>query len=186
MNIKNPLEVAFQKPYGVDVRIAAIQERLKDNVKWLEKVFGRAVAQYAAKDNLRIPRVPVGNGEFFSVMPNDSLKAFSFFYPRNPMTPTEGEQPWEKSLYFRQPVDLIIWCNLDKIDKGNLGLSEQLKAQVITELQSMSFVVVQDIYSDDVREVYEGWAVDIGQRDLLVYPFYAMRFSLLLTVLNEC
>lgn len=186
MNIKTPKTIALSKPHGIDVRLQAMQKQLSANISWLEKVFGRAVAQYQGEENLRVPKVPIGNGEYFSVMPNDSLQAFSFFFPRNPATPQESDQPWEKTVYSSQAVDLIVWANLGRIEKGNLGLSEQLKEEIMAQLQKMSFAVVENIYSDDVREVYEGWAIDIAQRDLLVYPYYAMRFNLTVTYLNPC
>lgn len=189
MNINNPIEVDIAKPYGLDVRLGEMQTILRSNLTWLEKLFGRAVALYGqAPDGTRqrIPKVPIGGGEYFNVMPNDALRAFGFFYPKNPLTPQEATQPYQKSQFFQQPVDLIIWCNLDQIEEGNLGLSEQLKADVIKQLQKIPFAVVETIYSDDVREVYDGWDLDIQQRDLLVYPFYAMRFNLLITIENEC
>ena len=186
MNINNPKIIVIIDPKGIDMRLVKIQERLGNNISWLDKIFGRAVAQYAKDGDEKIPMVPIGNKEYFSVMPNDAQQAFSFFYPKNPAEPSESDEPYQKSAYFTQPVDLTIWCNLDKIDANDYGLGEKLKMEVFSSLQAMSFVTVLDVYSDDVKEVYSDWNLDISQRDILMHPHYAMRFSLMITFLNDC
>ena len=187
MNIDKPIAIGLSKPFGIDRRIVEMQSQLSSNVSWLDLVFGRAVAQYEGEQNKRVPKIPIGKGEYFSVMPNDAQKSFAFFYPINPEEPLEETAPYQKSLYFTQRCDLILWCNLQRIDKNNLGLGEQLKDELINQLMSMSGVVIENIYSDDTREVYQGWELDLVQRDLLVYPFYAIKFELRVTVIqNEC
>ena len=183
MNINNPIVLCLENPKGVDKHIAYIQTKLK-NLTWLDYAFGKAIAIYDKEE--RIPKVPTGDGEYFSVMPNDAQIAFSFFYPKNPLSPVEGEEPMQGTYLYTQNTDLIIWCNLKKIDVDNYALGEQLKDEVLVLLTSLRGTVVRGVISDDVKEVYSGWTTETVQRDVLMYPYYAMKFELELTFKLDC
>lgn len=184
MNLSNPIQPILANPKGVDINIEALRASM-EKLTWLERSFGRAVALYETnQDNsiARVPKVPLGKGEYFTAMPNDTQKAFSFFYPTGPLEAIGEQIPHAIQQYYTQRVDLYVWANLKLIDSSNLGLGELLKAQVITLLNKESGTVLNKVWSDDIREVYKGWKIDYLGRDLLYYPFYAMRFELELTV----
>lgn len=188
MNIKNPVHPVLSNPKGVDINIEKLRVKLTDNLSWLERSFGRAVALYEKKDSIiRVPKVPLGKGEYFSCMPNDTQKAFSFFYPVGPLESLGENESYSVQRFFKQRVDLYVWANLRRIDETNLGLGELLKSEVIELLNRQPNVIVHKVWSDDVNEVYRDWKIDPVARDILYWPFYAIRFELELNVLqNDC
>lgn len=188
MNIDNPIQPTLSDPKGVDVNIQNLRAAM-ETLPWLERSFGRAVALYEKSEGTedRVPKVPLGKGEYFSCMPNDAQKAFSFFYPVNPMSSIGENEPFATQSFFQQRVDLYVWCNLQQIYKTDIAISESLKSDVITLLNKQPGTVIENVWSDDVREVYSGWKLNQVKPLLLYYPYYAMRFELILKVSqNDC
>lgn len=185
MNLSNPIQPALINPKGVDINIETIRVLLSD-ISWIERSFGRAVAQYKKRGEklVKVPEIPLGKGEYFSCMPNDTQKAFAWFYPVGASEAMESE-PFAGSRYFTERVDLYIWANLERIDSTNLGLGEQLKDNVLKALKAYPRAKVLNIWSDDVEQVYGEWEVDHVGRDLLMWPYYAMRFELEMSVIRD-
>lgn len=186
MRINNPKVYIPNDLYGIDAAIEPLRQKLT-SLSWLPLAFGRAVAEYIGEETkTRVPMVQIGNGEYFSCMPNDGVQAFSWFYPVNPMNP-EGElEPYATMMKFSQRVDLYVWANLKRIDSTNNLLGEKLKQEVLSKLSKVRGVVLQRITSDDTREVYNGWDLSEISRDILAYPYYAMRFELLVAFDTPC
>lgn len=187
MNIDNPIQPILINPAGVDVNIETLRIKM-ETLSWVERSFGRAVALYENPENpIRVPKIPLGGGEYFNCMPNDTQKAFSFFYPVGALKPIGDQQPFIKTRFFSQRVDLYIWANLKRIDSSDIGLGEKLKENVIQLISDQKSTVIEKIWSDDIQEVYNGWKLDQLGRDLLYWPYYAMRFELTLKVTqNDC
>jgi hypothetical protein len=161
MSTKNllPLSVSPSTVSGLDKVIETIRLRL-DYVSWLRPYnYGRAYTDITAAGN-RTPIVYAGNGEYVSAMPNDDLRAMSFFTPVS-AEKTDYSQG-RQYLKSERDVALIVWVNLKELNHSEAGESyiytESLKEQLYTILQnSPEVTAIKSFKDNDVSQVYEGF-----------------------------
>jgi hypothetical protein len=188
MNQFNPTQYNIQKPEGFDQKCQQLAAALS-NLDWLEKSFGRAYLMNERQEEafIQVPKIYQGKKEYFSAMPNDNLKSFSFIIGSDPETYPETAAPWQKIVNAQKSASLIFFLNYSKIDSTKpYPFSEELKNDVIQILDSISGTTLIDTNIETVQTVYTGFNLRLIDRDLLYFPFGAMRFNLTLNYDIPC
>mgnify|MGYP006949691458 CR=1 FL=1 len=200
--LKNLDSLIIANPTGLDKAIATLQCAL-GCLSWLDKVFGRAwerkIAQrlnttrtaadvYNSETRTRIAREPfayAGNGEYISMLPNDTLKAYCFFV-------ANGEERFEtkerKSAPYltKRNVSVIVWANLKELGYQHIA-TESLKGEVLKLLQKESCIESIDSAVDERSElVFDGFDLDEVKQELLAYPFAGFRINFTVKYSQEC
>lgn len=187
--LKNPSAPVIVNPIGIDAAIQKLQVAIAA-IPWIEKSFARArpMTRMVLTQKKVEPMVYQGSEEYYPVLPNDALKAYSFFRANGPRQ-TDGYEPNlnYKKYFFRDPVDLIVWGNLKLIDSSkDYVFTEELVRDVLNILNRDANVSVVRVYDDKVDEIYKGYSLDDAHRDLLLYPYTAFRIELSLRYEIAC
>ena len=94
------------------------------------------------------PQIYLKNREWFNLMPDDSVSAFSFFYTNSPKTNFSDD-----SYSWSQTLNLVVWANLSVIDPTNDSI---FKENLIQQVQN---VLIQNRYFDEIEgitNIYDG------------------------------
>ena len=190
MNPKNPIQAPIENPIGLDASIEYLRTKLAA-IPWMDRTFGRAfdLNESTQEGNIVQPHIYVGNREYFNVMPNDNLKSYCFFSPDDPIrNAEESKGSLNASIFWVQKCDLIVFFNYELIDKDQgFPFIEKIKDDVLRVLQSSRGVEVNEVYSNDIKDIYKRWKIKELSRDLLYYPYGGLRISLDLQVrYNQC
>lgn len=182
MKYKVPDIPLIDAPVGLDVVIQSIQEDLA-TIPWLEQSFGRAWEHF--EGGKRIPKVYVGNGEYFNVVPNDTLRSYSFIAVRGEeSTPYyTGFQRNDKT----RELSVIFWGNLRQIDPSRDYIyTERLKADFEAVLMKSEWVKSINRYFDErVEDIFDGYVKNnmsdvysVDQPDtILMHPYTGFRID---------
>lgn len=168
---------------GLRKEIESIRSSLED-LRWLEAAFGKA--WLLTEGDGKVPKILMNDREYYTVMPNDDYKSFSFFIGRGPAEPVEYI-PFSGSDYWQKNVDLIFYFNLRKIDHTKpYNFTDELEQQVTDKLKTLRGVVIEAVYDETVEEIYQDFDIRNINRDLLYYPFGGLRYRLRITYQKEC
>lgn len=188
--LKNPTPKEHPDPHDLDASIERARCMLTD-IPWLPKAFHRAI-EHAEKDpdgqggTIRVPKVYLSGKEYYPVLPNDALIAYSFFRVSGGRTLSEY-LPDIISLNAECPVDLIVWANLQKIDKHkDYIFTEELIRDVLRALNSNPDIIITGIFDNAPEDIFIGYDLQPAHRDLLKYPYQAFRISMNLRYEIEC
>lgn len=193
--IINPRVIAPPQPVNLDAFIYKAQLQLADGLPWLTRSFGRAWKMYQKRDGMgsseglgrgyAFPGVFAGKKEYFNCFPNDTLAAYSFWSPRDTAEPAtssdagSGSGQYEPGIKneWRQPVDLIVWFNCNKVQPGSTyPLTENLLAQVRKVLRRISFFTPTGVYYQP-ENIFEGYSMDYVQEQYLSHPYGGFRIA---------
>lgn len=138
--IKSVIAPIITNPVGVDAFCQSLQLQLATDLEWLERSYGKAlvVSENRVVDNQSenyiVPKVYRSGREFLSIEPEDTIKAFSFFYETNPETVGAN---WSKS---STNINLVVFANNELITDINEDylFIEVLKEQVLESIQKNS------------------------------------------------
>lgn len=188
--LKNPTVLTIPNPVGIDVAIKALQLDLA-TLPWLEKSFARAftIPKQVLNQKRLEPMVYQGTKEYFSVLPHDPLKSYSFFRVNGGRTSEEYAANLNTggAFYFKDPVDLIVWVDLNAIDSSKDYIyTEELIQDVLSVLNRDSGVTVARVWDDKVEDIFRGYTLQDLNRDLLMYPYAAFRIEMYLQYQFEC
>lgn len=186
-NLKNPSVILIPNPTDLDKSIQELQLGLS-SISWLEKIFGRAkeVSRKLNNQVLREPMVYQGTSEYYPVLPNDTLKAYSFFRCVNGRS-TEMYEPNSPNNYYSVPTDLIVWANIKKIDNSkDYIFTEELIHDVVAILNKYPSVLIQRIWDEKADSIFSGYTLNLTHRDLLMYPYQAFRIEMVLNYKSDC
>lgn len=164
-----------------DQVIEALRARLEARIPWLERSYGRAYQQLEVREGNKrlIPKLYSGDTEYFSALPNDRLRAFSFFVGRDPATPLEGPQPFAKSFFYNKSADLIIYFNYQAIDPSrDYPFAEELIEQVIAVIDQYPAAWILSYFTEEIRAIYSGFDLRDTEERFLYYPYGALRLNL--------
>jgi len=191
-NRVNPLIPLLSNPIGLDKAIQDIQIALSD-ISWLEKIFGRAFEFNAINTlgkRIKKPMVYIGNGEYYSVLPNDTFKSMCFFLTRG-HEESEGYLTGNTLIYKVRGISIIFWVNLKLIDPTNDYIfTEKLKTDVEKVLIHLPQVQDLENYNDqDADQIFAssgkaklGVSTPFNLADTpdayLMYPYSAFRMEL--------
>lgn len=188
--LKNP--TAKQHPDPIDLEAAIERVRcMVEELPWLEKSFGRA-REHAEKNpdgqggEITVPKVYQGKKEYYPVLPNDSLRSYSFFRVAGNRVP-DDYTPDNISYNETTPVDLIVWGNLQKIDKHkDYIFTEELIRDVRSVLRDNGEVFITQIADERPEDIFVGYTLDPTQQGLLKYPYFAFRIGMNLRYSSGC
>lgn len=187
--LKNPSVPVPLNPYGIDKAIYENQLLLAE-LTWLEKSFGRAWSlPTTVHGNKRMePMVYQGTSEYYSVLPNDALKSYSFWRVPSVRGVTEHESGMAMgSFLFSDAVDLIVWFDMRAIDPTkNYIFKEELIRDVLNKLDKSPTVRIKSVWDDKVEDIFRGYTLFEGHRDLLMYPYGAFRIETQLEYQFDC
>lgn len=188
-NLKNPTVVPVPDPIDLDLAIQGIQDKLSV-LTWLEKIFGRAreIAKKSAdgKSTDRVPMVYQSNGEYYPPLPNDALKAYSFFVASQPRT-FENSKPYDSVKFISTGLSLIVWGNLKRIDQTvDYIFTEQLINEVVAILNQNSRIELLRTYDENTREIFRGFTLDETHQGLMLHPYFAFRIDMNLRFTMKC
>lgn len=190
--LKNPTAVQLPEgdAVGIDVALLQIQIGLS-YIPWLEKIFGRAwtLPTETLGKKASEPKVYQGSKEYYPVLPNDALKAYSFFRVNSPRVLSDyGNNLNIGGAYrFEDNVDLFVWADLEKIDvSNNYIFKEALIRDVLKRINIEPTVQVIRVFDDKADDIYRGYTINEQQRELLMYPYTAFRIEMTLKYQFAC
>jgi hypothetical protein len=177
---------------GLDLVIERTRQVLT-GLPWLQNAYGRAFLlprkyEDVIKDEPHVFKGVDRNqrGEYFNVMPNDSIASHCFFIGRgsgNAQQPQAGifQDLWEKR------VDLIFYLNLKQINPDkDYYFTEELVQDVVSILKDQLQIRIIREFHETVSEVYDQFNLERIKRDQLHYPFAGIRFELLINYQYRC
>ena len=88
------------------------------------------------------PQIYLKSKEWFNLMPDDSVSAFSFFYTNSPKTNFSDD-----GYSWTQALNLIVWANLSVIDPTNDSI---FKENLIQQVQN---VLIENRYFDQIEGI---------------------------------
>lgn len=182
MSLINPKEAPYPVEItGLDKKISEISDKLSDII-WLSISHNRAWNLPESRDGglFRQPRIYSGLKDYWNVMPNDDQDAFSFMIGIGPALPVgDNIQPFSKPIRWTKRLDLIFFLDLSKINSSKEYVyTEELNEEILTILSTIPGVLVQQIWMEDIRDVYEGFDLSEIELEHLYYPKAGIRYEL--------
>jgi hypothetical protein len=184
INYLDPSAPLINEFLGVDKAIQNIQEQLQNDLGWLgNHAFGRAFKQelvkilpgQSSRKLIYYPEVYQAGGEPLNVMPNDNLRAQSFFYVNDPIKAIDY-LPGHNSI-FTAPASLVVWINLKKLNViATARTTEQLKLQVLVTLGKFSNVYVTKTF-ESYENVFSNYTILEEYREYMKFPYTAFRID---------
>lgn len=109
--IKNidPTTLYIDNPVAEYNRVQGLQKKLADKVTWLEKAFGVAYREQKRRvDEGFEPQIYLGNNEYISVFPDDSVSGMCFFDVEDTIALTgDAKRNWTAT------INIIFFVNLE-------------------------------------------------------------------------
>lgn len=162
-SIKIPIK---KEPVLLDKVIQDIQQSLLDNLRWLNKAFGRAyklVEHRPDGDKFIYPAAYIGNSEYVSLLPNDNFGNFCWFDIYDPQVVTTITQSLPQ---FTFAGAIVFWFDLDSIFPDSDAMyTEEVKDEVISTLTSPGLIKTQGRLSvskifERFENIYKGYAIE--------------------------
>jgi hypothetical protein len=165
-------------PINLDAEILKLQNALS-SLPWLEKIFGRArkAISNGSRKNLTFPECYEARGEYVNVLPNDHLKAYSFFTVEEDKGEFLEYQAFQKGNKQKVGINIIFWWNLKKVDPAkDYIFTEELKAQILDALRNESNLVLQEFF-EDPDDVFAGFTLEKPFDQTFKFPFGGLRLK---------
>lgn len=169
----NPSALEVVNPIAFDEVIASYQHDFAA-IAWNQKSFGRAYEQPDAEGDLRTPKIYQGNGEYYDVLPNDMLNAFSFLMARSEERRTDEDG-------LERDVSAVFWLNLQEARPGIDEVTvEPLRLNVLKVIKDNPYTMSIERYFDERHEdVFMGYISGdrLRSNKYLMYPFSGFRID---------
>jgi hypothetical protein len=184
----DPFAPTIEDPVGLDREIQRLQLLLLAEVTWLQLSYGKAYRgsrkQPGTGKTLYYPEVYAGDREYRDVLPNDNVQAQSFFYPTGPAI-NPNPEPIANTLGLQQAVDLIVWANLERVDKGaGHRIEHELLLDVLRVLSEDGQARIVRVFTT-TEEIFRGFSLDLVHGETaLRQPYAGFRVQLELSVPN--
>lgn len=189
MSYLNPNIPTIENATGLLAAIQHIQVAL-GALPWLSKSFGRAYLmpeKNTAKGSNTVPKVYAGAKEYYCVLPNDNLPAYSFMQVLGPETITDYDfvRPQNE---LTVSLAIVVFVNLKKLDPNTDHIfTDRLKNDVVKVLKrEATAFTLEQIQDEKIRDIFEGYQSKDQDPALLMYPHAAMRFTGTLTYSEPC
>lgn len=191
-NIKKPSTPSVPEYIGLDAVIEAIRLELL-NLLWIEKAYHKAFKYYKDDDTIS-PMVWQGHKkDMVDVIMNDNLKSFCYFVTEGEQTTTEEWESIGGNIYNKQ-VNLILWVNLDRVDRSKeYSYTEDLKQEVINSLSEVSlpygsYISLLNVIESDssTSDIFSPFTIDLVKSQYFSFPRYGYKFKMNIAFTNEC
>ena len=187
-NLKNPTVPTIPTTVDLDEALKGLQTRLA-GLTWLSKSFARArnmKSQLEGGANITEPKVYQGGSEYYPVLPNDALTAFSFMRTWGERRISEESQ-WQKSGMVEVTLDIIFWANLREVDRTkDYIFTDELINESYHLINSYPGVKVTRIFDEDFKDIYRGYDLVKTHTEKLIYPYASWRFETEFTHIISC
>jgi hypothetical protein len=176
----NPNAPVVQNPINLDKQIGDIQTRLA-TIPWLETAYGRVwnitTKELIGKEKAE-PHVYVANGQYKKIMANDNLKSESFVFVRQPERIIDYELN-SKTQNKEVDISIIFWMDLRKINPTlDQVYTEILKSDIEAVLYAAPPITnINRVWDDEGKDIFKGFNIDNLNKELLMYPFKALRYD---------
>jgi len=176
---------------GLNLVIKNIAAKLQE-LTWIDTIYGRA---YDIKDdNGKVkPRTYFNQKDYLDVLPHDTTLSQCFFRAKGNETvnfDTNKESRRTETSKFERNLSLIFWVNLQFLEySGNIDYiyTENLKLEVLKVLKSCNNVSkITAYYDEDAKKVFEGYDLEEGKRQFLMYPFDGFRIDFTVSYHEDC
>ena len=187
-NLKNPSVPTLANPIDLDLAIQTLQIDLGNKLSWLEKSFGRARSHPSTIVGMTKtePKVYQGSSEYYPVLPNDALQAYSFFRVPADRRP-EDYSANSPALFEVSRVDYIAWGNLQQIDRTKDEIfTDELLNDARWVLNFSPDVTILRTFDERPEDIFRGYTLEPNHRDLLMYPYFAFRIEMDLRYTINC
>jgi hypothetical protein len=139
---------------GIDAIVSSINDGISncDALSFLKYNFPKAQRKRTLDgediSSYYKPQIYLKSKEWFNLMPDDSVDAFSFFYTNSPKTNFSDD-----GYSWTQTLNLVVWANLSVID--------QSEDSIFTEnlIQQVQNVLIENRYFDTIEgitNIYDG------------------------------
>jgi hypothetical protein len=204
---ENSVQIRFKEdPVLLDKILQDMQKSLMNRLKWLNCAFGRAykLVEHRPDGNKFIyPAMYNGNGEYVSLLPNDSFGNFSWFDIYDPQKITEVVQSLPQYTFSGA---IIFWYDLSSIYEDETVMhTEEVKDEIMRVLTTPGLItttgklVINDIY-ERFENIYKGYSIEKiynnytykgeGIQDIdkqfFMYPYAGIRIEFTLTTRELC
>jgi len=177
----------ISNPVGIDFVIQEIQNGLS-TISWLEYSFGKAYEKKEVRDNVvyDLPKVWIGNNEFQSVEPNDTVKSFSFIENFE----TEFISDWETRRYDHistTSLSIVVFANLERIDNTrDYIFTEELKEDVLNVLRNVQYISSVDTINKGLDQAYSRWSIETIKPVYYADKYSAFRIDVTAIINSAC
>jgi hypothetical protein len=182
----DPFAPTIEHPVGLDREIQRLQLLLLAELSWLQLSYGKAYrgSRKVGSKVQYYPEVYAGEGEYRDVLPNDNVQSQAFFYPTGPAVNPERE-PIPGTLGLRQPVDIIFWANLQRIDPtAKHRIEHELLLDVLRVLNEDGQARFVRAFTTN-EEIFRGFSLElVNAESALRQPYAGFRVQLELAVPN--
>ncbi len=185
VNYKNTEVELIPNPAGIDLAISKIQASFVA-LPWLQKAFARVTPQTGkypdeegrdkrARNEFVYPEAYTKR-EPVNMMPNDNFQSYCFFVANDPTSFPEYDHT-DTETKASQPVSIIFWGNLKKIDPSKeYNFSEELRMNVIDVLRKNSDFELNESFIGYDR-IFAPFTITETFRQYLKPPFFGFRFD---------
>lgn len=178
-----------KEPKLFDKVIEEIQQKLADNLEWLDHSFGKAERLIKVIQGHRYftPNIYIGHNEYELLAPDSGFGNYSFFTLEEPQTVSWS--PGDTSA-LKTPFSLIVWVDMRTMDDNDERNTEAVKQQVLRVLNGGLFlrngsITINKIY-ERAENVFAGFTLDEVDNQFLMQPFAGFRFYGEMAINDEC
>ena len=177
-------------PILLDRAIQSIQQQLLRRLKWLNEAFGRAykITERPNDEKVTYPAVYVGESEYMSVLPNDTIGNFCWFDIYDPQR-VVNISPKHNQLEVNGA--LIFWYDLTTIyDNATYLYTEEVKDEILKVLTAnilpnIGKIEINEIY-ERFENIYKGYPTETVGKQYFLYPYAGIRIEFTLILKELC
>lgn len=174
------------EPQGADVIYNKIQVSL-GLINWLEYSFGKAFIKKEIREGsvYVIPKVWAGSNEYEAMIPNDTVKAFSFIEGFETETITDYEN---RTFNHDSEINfsIVVFANLNRIDNTKSYIfTEELKKDVLEALTRVPSIEITSI-ENGMDAAYSSWSYESIEPSFYSEKYTALKFNLTGYISGEC
>ncbi len=177
-------------PVLIDAFLEKLQDTLKDNVVWLDKVYGRSFKHTRLKDNksYNYPAIYIGDNEYLSMLPDDTASSLLFFELADPQD-IDVQEPGKLKLNFKGAI--IVWYNSEDVFSDNYFMyTEEVKSdllEVLTQKGNLGIGCVTPLsVFESPESIYKGYDLKQIDEQYLMHPYYGVRIECQFTIFKLC
>lgn len=177
-------------PVLLDRALQSIQQSLLAKLPWLNAAFGKAykITEQSDNDKFTYPAVYVGNGDYISMLPNDTIGNFCWFDIYDPQR-VININPRHNQLSVNGAI--IFWYDSTTIyaDASDI-YTEEIKNEILKALTSNILpntgkIEVNEIY-ERFENIYKGYSIETVGKQYFLHPYASLRIEFTLTLKELC